>query len=183
MVRKAEYTPESIALIAYSAKVGNKPDVRTLRDWADKGFISKPNSQGRGNAWEWTRQIFEHYRSRITEGEDQLRDAKIRSENARAQKMELQIQETEGELVRAADVVATWSSAFTVCKNRFMGLAVTLADDLAGITDKAIAKEIIQDAIQEILEELGGGGIVSESNGATDKSEFGAETSPETDSE
>lgn len=180
MPAKAEYTPESMALIAYSAKVGNKPDVRTLRDWADKGIISKP-VRGRGNAWEWTRQIFEHYRSRITEGEDQLRDAKIRSENARAQKMELQIQETEGELVRAAEVVATWSSAFTVCKNRFMGLAVTLADDLAGITDKAIAKEIIQDAIQEILEELGSGGIVSESNGATDESEFGAETSPETD--
>lgn len=182
MPAKAEYTPESIALIAYSAKVGNKPDVRTLRDWADKGIISKP-ARGRGNAWEWTRQIFEHYRSRITEGEDQLRDAKIRSENARAQKMELQIQETEGELVRAADVVATWSSAFTVCKNRFLGLAVTLADDLAGITDKAIVKEIIQDAIQEILEELGSGGLVSGFDRAIDESEFGAETSPEADSE
>lgn len=181
MARRAEYTPESIALIAYGAKIGNKPDVRTLRDWADKGIISKPKN-GRGNAWEWTRQIFDHYRSRITEGEDHLRDAKIRSENARAQKMELQIQEVEGELVRAADVVTTWSNAFSICKNRFMALAVTLADDLAGITDKAIALEIIQDAVQEILEELGSGGIVCELNRATDDSEHSTEATAEVDS-
>jgi phage terminase Nu1 subunit (DNA packaging protein) len=154
---------ESMPLITYSALVGNRPDVRTLRDWVEKGYLTRPARGGRGDIWVWTKEIFEHYRSRITEGEDELRLAKIRSENARAQKMELQIEETEGTLVKAADVVATWSSAFNVCKNRFMGLAVTLADDLAGVTDKTIAKEIIQDAIEEILEELGSGGIVNRS--------------------
>jgi hypothetical protein len=172
-----------MSISSFALKLGGVVADRTIRDWISKGILSEPvkGTRGKGDHWVWVQEIIQYYQRQANQSEDQLRDSKIRSENARAKKMEIQIAESEGELVRAADVVATWSAAFSVCKSRFMGLAVTLTDDLAGITDQAIAKEIIQDAIQEILEELGEGGIVSRSNRADDPGSDGAEAPTETD--
>jgi phage terminase Nu1 subunit (DNA packaging protein) len=173
-----------MSISSFALKLGGVVADRTIRDWISKGILSEPvkGTRGKGDHWVWVQEIIQYYQRQANQSEDQLRDSKIRSENARAKKMEIQIAESEGELVRAADVVATWSAAFSVCKARFMGLAVTLTDDLVGITDQAIAKEIIQDAIQEILEELGDGGIVSRPNHADEDSSDGAEASAETDS-
>jgi hypothetical protein len=135
---------------------------RSLYNLQKQGVLPKSVAKGKHDLCEILPKLVEHLRSESGSG-DELKKHRILELRQKSRKLELQNQETEGTLVKAADVVATWSSAFNVCKNRFMGLAVTLADDLAGVTDKTIAKEIIQDAIEEILEELGSGGILKQS--------------------
>lgn len=141
---------------------------RTLREWAKSGVLSSPakGARGKGDAWEWVRQILAHYQGKSSEQTDALRDAKIRAENARAKKAEIWIGEASGELVRAEQVVATWSAAFSVCKSKLLGMAGALVDELQGITDPVIRKEIIEAAVYEALEELGRGQLVRECNSA-----------------
>jgi DNA-binding transcriptional MerR regulator len=131
----------------------------TIRLWLREKILS-PMTLSKGDLQMWLREAIAHIKTQAIEADDDLRLARIRETTARAEKLERENRLAEDELCLASDVVATWSSAFNVCKNRFLGLAVTLADDLEGTTDKAIAKEIIQDAIEEILEELGSGGIL-----------------------
>jgi hypothetical protein len=164
---------ELIGPTEFAARINYAIATRTLREWIDKKIVTAAarGADGKIIAWLWVEEIIKYLQSQ--RDSDELRAAKIRSENARAAKIEMQNEETEGTLVRAEDVVATWAAAFSVCKGKLMGLAVTLADELAGITDTVIRKEIIQDAIQEILEELGTQSHVSSSRHADDDSDNG----------
>lgn len=144
------------------------------------GVLSKPLNR-KGNGYEWASQLIEHYRTRGKT--DDSAAAKLETERWRARKLELQVLETSGELVRAADVVRTWSAAFSTCKAKMLSLGTSLADELEGITDKAIRLEIIQDAILDALEELGTGEIVSGATRAFIESGDGDEATAEADGE
>lgn len=172
---------DSLTIKQFAIKLRGVISDRTLFDWAAKGVISKPakGSRGRGDCWLWIEQIIKHYQAQVSEDEDLLRAARIRGENARANKVELHVAEMSGELVRATEVVQLWSAALSVTKAKFLALSSTLTDELAGITDAAIRKEIIDAAIHEALEELGGGELVCKTAGiigeGTDSPEATAE--------
>jgi hypothetical protein len=133
----------------------------TLRLWLKERILS-PMTLSKGDLGTWLREAIAHIKNSVLEADDELRAAKIRESTARAEKLERENRTASGQLVRADGVVATWSAAFGTCRNHFMALPVSLVDSLDGVTDKAIAKEIIQDAIYETLEELGSGGILTQ---------------------
>lgn len=173
---------ELVSLRDLAIKINLCINDRTLRDWVTKGIISAPGKGNKGNLWQWIEQIIRHYQSRATADCDELRAAKIRTENARASKLELQVAEVEGELVRASEVVEAWTRTISLTKAKLLALASELAPELDGVTDTAYRKELIENAILDCLEELGSGGF-SERIGSVESESDGVEAAAEADGE
>lgn len=129
---------------------------RTIRDWQSKGIIPKSESlQVVISA------IVVHLKKQVEEAknketkEDELYLEKVRLTRAQADKVELEIAEREGELVDGRETVLAWSSYILACRSRLLGMPTKLAHELAGVTVPTLVEQILKEAVDEALEELG----------------------------
>lgn len=135
------------------------PD-RTIRDWQTKGVLPKPCP----DLVAAVQAILNHYKNELQtvraevsakEGEE-LYQERVRLTRAQADERELAVAEQEGRLVDAQQVVHAWSNYILACRSRLLGMPTKLAYELAGISEPAIAEQILSEAIDEALYELGG---------------------------
>jgi hypothetical protein len=82
-----------------------------------------------------------------------LEAARLRKENALAEKYELQTARERGELVPIAQVRVMINEHFTRAKNRLIGLAASVSPLLMG-REPAEQQEILESRIAEVLNEL-----------------------------
>jgi phage terminase Nu1 subunit (DNA packaging protein) len=79
---------------------------------------------------------------------------KARLVKAQADKAEIDVQELNGELVRASEVSAVWYNTVTACKSRLLSIPSKAAPIVAAETNAGECQIIIDDLVREALEEL-----------------------------
>lgn len=84
---------------------------------------------------------------------DDIRQARLRKENALAAKYELQVARERGELVAIEDVRRRWGELITTARNRLLGLGAAISPQLEG-RDAAERQSIIDSRVHEILNDL-----------------------------
>lgn len=133
---------------------------RTIRDWQSKGIVPKSDTDNLPLA-DYIKAIVNHLKAQAEEAkakeaeEGELYAEKVRLTRAQADKVELEIAEREGELVNARETVLAWSKFILACRSRLLGMPAKLAYELAGVTVPTLAEEILKEAVDEALEELG----------------------------
>jgi hypothetical protein len=131
---------------------------RTIRDWLNRRIL--PKTQDMSTAIQailaYKDQQIEELRERRSGNNDELTEEKIRFTRAQADKLKLEIQEREGQLVNAREVVMTWSGYIFACRSRLLSLPSKLAYEIAGISEPALCQALMAEAVDEALAELGG---------------------------
>lgn len=79
---------------------------------------------------------------------------KLRHEQYKARKTELQVLQMEGKLHYEEDVKSLWNSSVIAVKSRLTAIGVKVAPQLKGETDEAIIKELIDREVRDALKEI-----------------------------
>lgn len=131
---------------------------RTIRDWQAKGIIPKTPEIAIA-----VQAVIAHYKNQIEElksrdngDEGELYAEKVRLTRAQADKVLLEIQMTEGDLISARETVMAWSNYILACRAKLLVLPSKLAMQLAAIEEVTECEAIIREEIEEALIELGG---------------------------
>jgi phage terminase Nu1 subunit (DNA packaging protein) len=82
--------------------------------------------------------------------------ARLRKENALAEKYELQVERERGELLVAERVERDWLQSAQVIRNKLIGLPASVAPQLEGMT-AAEMQTLLETRVNEILNELADG--------------------------
>lgn len=133
---------------------------RTIRDWQAKEIVPKPDRDNLPLS-EYIKAIVSHLKQQAEEAknkeadEGELYQEKVRLTRAQADKVELEIAEKEGDLVNAREIILAWSKYILACRSRMLGMPAKLAYELAGVSVPTLVEEILREAIDEALEELG----------------------------
>jgi phage terminase Nu1 subunit (DNA packaging protein) len=129
---------------------------RTIRDWQLKGIV--PETEDMAVA---VRAIVVHFKTQNHRKEaeefkdDQLYNEKVRLTRLQADKLFLDIQVRESELVNSQEVELAWSNYIMSCRSRLLGMPARLAYELAGIDNPNTVQDTLQIAVDEALVELG----------------------------
>ena len=81
-------------------------------------------------------------------------EARTRKINAEAEIAELELQRIKATMCFTADVVKAWESVLHACRAKLLGVPTKMAPVVSGISDTAMVKDRLEDAIREALEEL-----------------------------
>jgi phage terminase Nu1 subunit (DNA packaging protein) len=156
---------------------------RTIRDWQAKGIVPKTAELALA-----VQAVIAYYKRQIEKiaessgDDDALKAEKIRLTRAQADKVELELALRQGELVEARQTVLVWSNYILACRSRLLGLPSKFAYELSGITEPALIQQILEEAVDEVLQELGSGEFV-ERLGAAEADDNSICTAEETDDE
>lgn len=83
-------------------------------------------------------------------------EARTRKINAEAEIAELNLAQIHGTLVVADDVIKAWDDVLGAMKTKILSLPSKGAPVLSTETDTTICKNILEDLVTEVLEELSG---------------------------
>lgn len=83
-----------------------------------------------------------------------LQVEQIRSEKAKADKLELEVAQTKGELVAIEDVCRTVGKEYTYVRAAILGVPVKLAKPISLESDPAVCREMLKKEVDEILNHL-----------------------------
>lgn len=78
----------------------------------------------------------------------------VNKEEAIARIKNLEVEEKEGQLVRAEDVEQVWNDLIANCKAKFLALPTKVALQLSGISDPEEIQSILKRLFDQALEEL-----------------------------
>lgn len=79
---------------------------------------------------------------------------KLKHEQFKSRKTELQVLQMEGKLHYEEDVKALWDSSVVAAKSRLISVGVKVAPQLRGETDESVIKDVIDREIYDALKEI-----------------------------
>lgn len=141
------------------AKVLGKSD-RTIQMLAKAGTITceKVKNKNQYNLYTVVQEYIENLANREMAGISSLDEAKTREEvrykRAKADMMELELQELDGQMHSAEDVEAMTTDLVLAVRSALLSLPGRLGVDIAASTSAAEVSEIIKKAVYDVLEEL-----------------------------
>lgn len=133
------------------AKQTGIPD-RTIRYWQAQGIVPKS-----GEMLEILTAIIAHYQKENSSNKEKkgaLYEEEVRLTRARADKIELEVAEKEGTLIKVSEVVKVWSDYILACRAKLLSVPTKLAYELAGESDPLAIESILREVIDESLREL-----------------------------
>lgn len=138
------------------ARLTGIPD-RTIRHWQLQGIV--PKSPEMIDA---LKAIIVHYQKSLEsssrkENKGALYEEEVRLTKARADKVELEVAEKEGILIKTDEVVKVWSDYILACRAKMLSIPAKLAYELAGednpLAVEGILREVIDQSLGELAEE------------------------------
>lgn len=81
-------------------------------------------------------------------------EARTRKINAEAEIAELELARIRQTLCKTEDVVKAWESVLHACRAKFLAMPSKMAPVLANVTDTAMIKDHLENAVREALDEL-----------------------------
>jgi phage terminase Nu1 subunit (DNA packaging protein) len=81
-------------------------------------------------------------------------EARTRKINAEAEIAELELARIRQTLCKTEDVVKAWESVLHACRAKFLAMPSKMAPVLANVTDTAVIKDHLENAVREALDEL-----------------------------
>jgi phage terminase Nu1 subunit (DNA packaging protein) len=123
-----------------------------LLQWIKQGKLPDSGTDGKWSLQELIKDYVAIYENR--EGANRETESKIRLNDARAEKTELEIRMKAGELVEAAPIAIEWGRLVTRCKTSLLQIPQALAPTLADTQKPMEVERILSDRIHEALEHL-----------------------------
>lgn len=133
------------------AKQTGIPD-RTIRYWQAQGIVPKS-----GEMLEILTAII-HYQKENSSNKEKkgaLYEEEVRLTRARADKVELEVAEKKGTLIKVSEVVKVWGNYILACRAKLLSVPTKLAYELAGESDPLAIESMLREVIDESLGELG----------------------------
>ena len=127
---------------------------RRYRQLAEEGHVPKPE-KGLADLMPATRDYIEYLHQRLQgSGSMSLTDERTRLTKIQADRKEIELLKTKGELLPVLEAMALWSAVIMTMKTRLLGSPRKLAPILYGCAKETEIQEILQREIDEICKEL-----------------------------
>ena len=146
--KATEWTPSKLA-------VELKMDRRTL---GRKLTGLKPHREDARGQYYWLRDVLDHLLKKDQDGPDLIEEQALLAE-ARRMKLEEETKLLKGETCRVEYVERLWAETITNARNRLRALPHNTAHRVIASKKFSDAVRIIEDAVDDVLRELGGTGI------------------------
>ena len=166
--------------------------VRRVQQLAKSGTLPKQEAKNRYKLVDSIQGYIKYLRGQVVHGDapQDLREAKLRQEKARAEILELEALQKNGELQHQDDIEKVWTSIAVLIKTKLLALSSRVSSDVYGATSLVQVRTRIDEEVDLILNELVNTQVdldvtstnrVSTDNSARDIKEF--ETTTEDDGE
>lgn len=146
---------------------------RTIRDWQAKSIVPKSDdlSASVQAIIAYYKTQLENTRSSGSDDGDELHFEKVRLTRAQAAKVEMEIAIKEGAFVSAFQVELVWSKYISACRARLLSLPTRVALELSQISNPTLIQQLLREAVDESLFELGGEQFVDGLRGSLENNE------------
>ena len=166
--------------------------VRRIQQLAKSGTLPEQEARNRYRLIDSIQGYIKYLRGQVVHGDapQDLREAKLRQEKARAEILELEALQKNGELQHQDDIEKVWTSIAVLIKTKLLALSSRVSSDVYGATSLVQVRTRIDEEVDLILNELVNTQVdldvtstnrVSTDNSARDIKEF--ETTTEDDGE
>ena len=166
--------------------------VRRIQQLAKSGTLPEQEARNRYRLVDSIQGYIKYLRGQVVHGDapQDLREAKLRQEKARAEILELEALQKNGELQHQDDIEKVWTSIPVLIKTKLLALSSRVSSDVYGATSLVQVRTRIDEEVDLILNELVNTQVdldvtstnrVSTDNSARDIKEF--ETTTEDDGE
>ena len=166
--------------------------VRRIQQLAKSGTLPEQEARNRYRLVDSIQGYIKYLRGQVVHGDapQDLREAKLRQEKARAEILELEALQKNGELQHQDDIEKVWTSIAVLIKTKLLALSSRVSADVYGATSLVQVRTRIDEEVDLILNELVNTQVeldatstdrVSTDNSTRDTKEF--ETTTENDGE
>jgi len=137
-------------------KINRTVPLRELGEWIRSEQVLK---RGRGGAgFPYLPNIDRLYKDTKMPGIPSNEHPETRLKRLQADKLQLDLDRSAGELVPANEVTQMWSTIVTRVKTKMLGLPVKYAPLVTGLTDRHEVQRLLGEGVHEALEALADGG-------------------------
>ena len=130
--------------------------VRRIQQLAKSGTLPKQEKRNRYKLVESIQGYIKYLRGQVVHGDapQDLKEAKLRQEKARAEILELEALQKNGELQHQDDIEKVWNSIAVLIKTKLLALSSRVSADVYGATSLVQVRSRIDEEIDLILSEL-----------------------------
>tara|TARA_R100001443_G_C3357654_1_gene178317 strand:+ start:59 stop:637 length:579 start_codon:yes stop_codon:yes gene_type:complete len=130
--------------------------VRRIQQLAKSGTLPKQEKRNRYKLVESIQGYIKYLRGQVVHGDapQDLKEAKLRQEKARAEILELEALQKNGELQHQDDIEKVWNSIAVLIKTKLLALSSRVSADVYGATSLVQVRARIDEEIDLILSEL-----------------------------
>mgnify|MGYP003136439063 CR=1 FL=1 len=130
--------------------------VRRIQQLAKAGTLPKQQARNRYRLVDSIQGYIKYLRGQVVHGDapQDLKEAKLRQEKARAEILELEALQKNGELQHQDDIEKVWSSIAVLIKTKLLALSSRVSADVYGATSLVQVRAIIDKEVDLILNEL-----------------------------
>ena len=130
--------------------------VRRIQQLAKSGTLPKQEKRNRYKLVESIQGYIKYLRGQVVHGDapQDLKEAKLRQEKARAEILELEALQKNGELQHQDDIEKVWNSIAVLIKTKLFALNSRVSADVYGATSLVQVRARIDEEVDLILSEL-----------------------------
>ena len=130
--------------------------VRRIQQLAKSGTLPKQEKRNRYKLVESIQGYIKYLRGQVVHGDapQDLKEAKLRQEKARAEILELEALQKNGELQHQDDIEKVWNSIAVLIKTKLLALSSRVSADVYGATSLVQVRARIDEEVDLILSEL-----------------------------
>lgn len=130
--------------------------VRRIQQLAKSGTLPEQEARNRYRLVDSIQGYIKYLRGQVVHGDapQDLREAKLRQEKARAEILELEALQKNGELQHQDDIEKVWTSIAVLIKTKLLALSSRVSADVYGATSLVQVRTRIDEEVDLILNEL-----------------------------
>ena len=130
--------------------------VRRIQQLAKSGTLPEQQARNRYRLVDSIQGYIKYLRGQVVHGDapQDLREAKLRQEKARAEILELEALQKNGELQHQDDIEKVWTSIAVLIKTKLLALSSRVSADVYGATSLVQVRTRIDEEVDLILNEL-----------------------------
>tara|TARA_R100001086_G_scaffold56837_1_gene25708 strand:- start:2903 stop:3481 length:579 start_codon:yes stop_codon:yes gene_type:complete len=130
--------------------------VRRIQQLAKSGTLPQQEARNRYRLVDSIQGYIKYLRGQVVHGDapQDLREAKLRQEKARAEILELEALQKNGELQHQDDIQKVWTSIAVLIKTKLLALSSRVSADVYGATSLVQVRTRIDEEVDLILNEL-----------------------------
>jgi len=130
--------------------------VRRIQQLAKSGTLPEQEARNRYRLIDSIQGYIKYLRGQVVHGDapQDLREAKLRQEKARAEILELEALQKNGELQHQDDIEKVWTSIAVLIKTKLLALSSRVSADVYGATSLVQVRTRIDEEVDLILNEL-----------------------------
>ena len=126
---------------------------RRIQEYCQLNILQK-QARGRYNLCDCVQRFVHFLREKRAQYPIDLQNERARLTKLQADKADLELMETRGEVIRAEDVARTWADLVIAARSRLLAIPTSLTPGILAADSQNAVTELLRDAIEDALNEL-----------------------------